>query len=483
MLFALISGSLLPLAFAPFNFYSLAFFIPALLLYYWLQCSPKQAALLGLIFGCGFFGTGISWIYISIHQFGNTSIVLAALLTALVVITMSLHFVLVGYLHRKCFRYKSKATQCLLAFPALWLLLTFLNIKTLGFPWLLLGYSQLTSPLRNLAPIIGVHGISFFILFVSGALVLFATSKQKKIHLLPLSIIIFIVGASLTLGDHLWTKRDGKPIKVSLIQGNIPQKIKWDAAFLSDNINVYKKLTQKNWGSQLVVWPEGALPVVVQDIPGFMQSLNQTAIDHNTTIITGAPYKNKKTQKYYNAIVMTGKNHGHYLKRHLVPFGEYTPFQSIFKPLAKKFHIPLSDLSHGPKKQGLLQFNQTSIAPFICYEIVFPSLVLDAVKGSNILLAISDDSWFGDSIALPQHLQMAQMRSLETGRYLLLATNTGITAFISPLGNILKSAQVNKREVISRNITPMSGTTPLMQWHYIPVFSLCILLILLSFIF
>ena len=177
---------------------------------------------------------------------------------------------------------------------------------------------------------------------------------------------------------------------------------------------------------------------------------------------------------------LIGDNQGEYLKRHLVPFGEYIPLQSIFGKAMQYFKIPMSGFSQGPAHQADLIINNIRIAPFICYEIAFPNEVLNSAENSELLLTLSDDSWFGRSIALAQHLQMAQMRSLETGRYQLLSTNTGITAFISPFGKILKGAPIDKRVVITDDVQPMIGKTPLMMWHYYPVMGLIIVMLMMA---
>ena len=179
-----------------------------------------------------------------------------------------------------------------------------------------------------------------------------------------------------------------------------------------------------------------------------------------------------------NAVFMIGSGHGKYLKRALVPYGEYTPLPWLTKPLAKKFNLALSDISSGPDKQAPLQLNGISIAPFICYEVTFPQLVLKSAEDTQLLLTVSDDSWFGKSIALTQHLQMAKMRALETGRYMLMATNTGITAIISPLGKILHGAEINKQTVVSGFVSAMRGKTPLMIWGYYPIFAIGALMLL-----
>ena len=343
-----------------------------------------------------------------------------------------------------------------------------------------MGYSQLTTPLKGLAPIIGVYGLSLVTALIAGALVLLSTKQTRFIKFISLLLIFGSIGLGWIFKNHAWTKPIGNPIKASLIQGNIPQTIKWDASYVMKNINVYKNLTFENLSSQLIVWPEGAFPIYAQDAKKFIQQLGALAKKNHSNIIFGVPILNTKTQQYYNGLLLIGDNQGEYLKRHLVPFGEYIPLQSIFGKAMQYFKIPMSGFSQGPAHQADLIINNIRIAPFICYEIAFPNEVLNSAENSELLLTLSDDSWFGRSIALAQHLQMAQMRSLETGRYQLLSTNTGITAFISPFGKILKGAPIDKRVVITDDVQPMIGKTPLMMWHYYPVMGLIIVMLMMA---
>lgn len=474
----LLCGLLLPLAFAPFNIYSIAFISPAILLFIWLKSAEKQAFLLGWMFGIGFFGVGISWIYISIHQFGNASVFLSVLITTLFVLFLALFPAAQAWIFRKFFSRSSEAITCLCAFPALWVTWEYLRtILFTGFPWLFLGYAQLNTPLHGFAPLIGVYGLSFLTALIAGALVLLATRQTFFIKMISLILIFGFVGMGYFFSKHTWTKPIDQPIRVSLIQGNIPQSIKWDPSFLAQNMNIYKELTFEHWSSELIVWPEGAFPVVAQNSSQFIYLLGKAAEKHQATIIFGAPIENIITKQYYNGLLMIGKNQGEYWKQHLVPFGEYVPIAFIFQRVMNYFAIPMSAFSPGPSHQSLLQFNDILIAPFICYEIAYPAEVLNRAEKSNVLLTISDDSWFGRSIALAQHLQMAQMRALEMGRYVLLSTNTGITAFISPMGTILKGAPIDQRMVITDNIQPMTGKTPLMMWKYYPMMIVVILLL------
>lgn len=479
-LLALISGAFLTLAFSPFNVYSLAFILPAILLGIWLKSSPIKAFFTGFLFALGFLGTGGSWIYISIHHWGNASVTLSILCTFFIIAFLSLYTALMGYVFRRFFSRQSIAKNCLLVFPALWVVTEYLRSTLFtGCPWLLLGYSQLTTPLQGLAPIIGIYGLSLTTAMIGGALVLLSIKQARFIKIIALIIIFGLIGLGWMLKDHPWTKPFGIPLSVSLVQGNIPPTTKWDASYIMQNINVYKSLTFQHWTSQLIVWPEGAFPLYSSDATSFIHQLGALAKKNYSNILFGIPIMHKNTQQYYNGMMLIGKYQGEYLKRRLVPFGEYTPLQGLFGKLMTYFSIPMSGFSKGPANQPDLKIGSVRIAPFICYEIAFPTKVLHAAQHSEMLVTISDDSWFGKSIALAQHLQIAQMRSLETNRPQLLSTNTGITAFISPFGKILKTAPIDKRVVITDSIQPMHGKTPLMRWNYYPIAALIVLMLIL----
>lgn len=481
LLLSLIAGALLPFSFAPFNIYSFAFISLAVLLYGWLKATPARALLQGWLFGLGYFGIGISWVYISIHQYGKAPAALAGFITLLLILVMSLYPATLGYVFRKLGQRKSVTIQCLCLFPALWVVWEFFRAYLLsGFPWILVGYSQLTSPLHGLAPLFGVYGLSLATTLISGCLVLVAQRNGYGTKIGCVIIIAILVLVGWFYSGRSWTKPMSDKLKVSLIQGNIQQTIKWQPNRVPSILNTYLKLTKQHWKSRLIVWPEAAIPTFPQQLASFIQQLRADAKQHGSTILTGIPLSNAAGNRYYNGLILIGSDQGQYAKRHLVPFGEYVPFPTIFNALFAGFNFPMSDFSKGPSKQPMISIGQLKLAPFICYEIIFPLEVLDSVKGKNLIVTISDDSWFGKSIALAQHMQMAQMRALETGRYELLGTNSGITAFINPFGQIIKAAAIDKRSVITDTIRGMQGNTPLMNWKYYPVAGMLLLLLLIA---
>lgn len=465
-LIALLAGSILPLAFAPFGYYPIAFISPAILLWLWTKNSPKIAALHGFLFGVGFFGIGVSWIYISIHTYGYTTPLLAGFITSLFIIYLALFPATQGFILSYFYK-KNSAIKLLLAFPLTWVVFEYLRGWLLtGFPWLFLGYSQIDSPLRGIAPIFGVYGISLLITFVAGILVMLVRTKNQVTRLSLTAILLGIFFGTNALHKIEWVKLDNKKIKVTLIQGNIPLEMKWQSGQMQNILNIYTRLTSQHWDSKLIVWSEAAIPGSANQAAHFIKQLSATAAKNNSTIITGVIVS--QNNKNYNGAITLGKDHLTYLKRHLVPFGEYLPLKNIFGNLLKFFSIPMSDLSSGASQQPPFIVNNINLAPFICYEIIYPSLVLDYFPKAQLLVTISDDSWFGKSIATAQHLEMARMRSLETGRYQLMSTNTGITAIIDQRGQIISQLPNFTRATLTHEIQLISGLTPYVKiWkHY-----------------
>ena len=475
---ALLAGGLLAFAFAPMGIYPLAIFSPALLLLLWLNSSAKRAFVLGLLFGIGFYTIGVSWVFISIHEFAHTSLLLALLITGLFIFILALFTASQAYLLNRFFPDNNRI-KLYLVFPSSWALTEWLRswIFT-GFPWLLLGTSQVNAPLRGYAPVLGLFGLSFLIsLSASLLLSLFCPFlnkrfdcqlnliKKTRLHFLfPLLglITLWMVGYALS-GIH-WTQRAGKAVQVSLIQANIPQEIKWDPKYLKASLTNYLQLTQSHWGSRLIIWPEAAIPILQEKATYFLTQLSQQAKQHKTTIITGIPIE--KDFKYYNAMIALGLDQASYYKQRLVIFGEYLPGWLIgAHGLLNLLDIPMSDFSSGPRHQPLFKVAQLNLGTFICYEIAYSSLVRQALQNkAQLLLTINDDAWFGHSFALAQHLQIGQFQALATGRYLIFLSNTGMTAIVTPQGKIEAKLPAFEAAVLTATVFKTLGTTP---WVYL----------------
>jgi apolipoprotein N-acyltransferase len=483
-LIAFIAGGILPLAFAPIHWFPLAIISPAILLYIFQQSTAKQAFYRGWFFGLGFFGVGASWVYVSIHHFGNANAVLAGFITLVFVMYLALFPAAVGYFFRLIFRNKQYILTTLFAFPALWVISEWLRgwLFT-GFPWLFLGDSQVNTWLHGFAAIIGVYGISLLVTFISGCLVLLVFHKSWRIKIMCLIFILasYSIGALLSM-IH-WNKPADNALQVSLVQGNVSQTIKWSPEHLFHIMQIYKNETETHFSSNIIVWPEAAIPNFLQQITFYFQQMDQAAKQHHVAIITGVPIYNADTQQSFNGMMVLGNGHGTYLKRQLVPFGEYIPLKPFYGHFMQYFDIPMSDLSRGPIQQPAMLADNHTFAGFICYEIAYPQLVLNSMNNMQFIVVVSDDSWFGKSMASAQQLQMAQMRALETGRYILYSTNTGITAIINPQGQIQQMLAQDTQAVLTGKIVPITGKTLLMWWNYYPLLVLIIFFLIIAFIF
>lgn len=475
--FALLAGAVLPFAFAPFYFSVIGLLSPAVLLLIFQTSSPKQAAKQGLLYGLSFFTVGISWVYISVHVYGQAPIPLALLITFLFIGYLSLFFAALGYFVNRCAS-KNALTKNLLVFPSFWVIFELLRTWLLtGFPWVLLGYSQTNTWLRGFAPFLSVYGVSFITAFMSGILVSCYQYRKLKVQASLVSALVALSVVGLMLTNIHWTKATGNSLKVTMIQGNIQQQMKWQPEQIARSLELYQEYTQKNWDSDLIIWPEAAITLPLHLAKEFTDALGQEAKRHGATIITGIPVVEPKED--HNAMIALGNGNGLYFKRHLVPFGEYIPFRFILALLAQGMQIPMSDMTPGSQQQAPLVANGVNIAPYICYEVAYPLEFLSFLPKAQLLLTVTDDSWFGHSIAAAQHLQMAQMRALETGRYLLFSSNTGITAVIDPEGNIVKTIPTFTEATLNTVVYPMQGATPWMRFKFYPL----AMLILLSLIF
>ena len=477
-LLIILAGAILPLAFAPFNYYWIAILSPIILLKFWSRATPRQAFKQGLYYGLAEFGVGISWVYISIYYYGNTGFVIALLLTSLLCIYLALFPALCGYLFSKYFNNK----YYILIFPALWVLVdAFRGILFTGFPWLFLGYSQVTHYLGNYAPLINIYGVTFLVLLSSSLLYsIFDNKFQLRFKLFGLGILLTIWGVGWYLNKINWTQALPENYDVRLIQGNIPQELKWDPEHVRENLAKYLKLTEENLGKDIIIWPEAALTIPLPYSQAIVDHLKQRAAFTDSNLLIGAPVRNPKNQ-YYNAILAIGSDaKGIYYKRHLLPFGDYLPLSQWLRGLIGFFDLPMSSFSSGNNHQALLKIKQLGIASFICYEIAFPNLIFNTLQQApaDLILTISNDTWFGKSMGPDQHLQIAQMRALETGRMVIRATNSGITAIIDNHGRIVQKLPQFTMGVLRGSISGYAGNTVATQIGVWPVLILLLSLLI-----
>ena len=475
-----LSGALLPLAFAPYHYPIIAVLTLAYLFYTMLNNTPRGAGLLGYAFGFGMFGIGVNWLHISINLFGGVNLAGAFFITFLLVAFLSLYPALFAYAYQRFFGNKG-VVSFVIVIPALWVLAEWLRscIFT-GFPWLNIGYSQIDTPLSSLAPMLGVYGISWLTALVATILVaLFLVTPKAKI---VITCIFFVTWIALgSLNEINWTTEKGNVISVALIQGAIPQEIKWKSEQRQKTLDLYLSLSEEYRDSQLIIWPETAIPVLHHQAQEFIQRMANSARIQNHDYLIGVPFKDPDSNKFYNGIIVVGSNNDTYYKQHLVPFGEYLPFDKWLRPILNLMKIPISDFSAGPNRKPVVRAANEIIGVSICYEDVFGEEIISALPDATLLVNISNDAWFGDSIAPHQHLQMARMRALETGRYMLRATNTGVSAIINEKGNITTSSPQFIPHVTSDKVKTFEGLTPYARFGNWLVIVTAFLLLLITY--
>ncbi|WP_305906611.1 apolipoprotein N-acyltransferase [Methylomarinum sp. Ch1-1] len=455
-----LAGFLLTLSFAPYNYSYLAIISLVFALLSWRAVSPRRAALRGFLYGAGLFCSGVFWVYISIHDYGGAHFIGAGLLTAFFCLFWALFPSLTAYLIAKLSRGQGVGASALIA-AGIWILVEYFRGYLLlnGFPWLQVAYSQLETPLAGYVPILGGYGAGFMLLLSTALLA--GTLQQRTGWGRNAVALALIWGGGFLLQWIDWTDPVKQPIKVSLIQGNVSQDKKWLPEYRIKTLIKYRQLTEQHWNSDVVIWPETAIPAFYHQVEEFfINPLEQQARQHNTDLIVSLPAKGKTLKENYNMVVTLGEQRGDYKKNHLLPFGEYLPLQPLSGYVLDLLQVNLGNFLPGGDDQALMKAGGYSFAASICYEDAFASAFLPALPEAAYLVNVTNDAWFGDSIEPHQHLQIARMRALETGRYLLRATNTGVTAVVDAKGGIVEQAPLFEQAVVTADIYPMTGMTP-----------------------
>jgi len=459
-LLAAVAGILFTLAFAPFDYAYLALAALGLLFASWQNITPGRAMLRGYLFGLGSFGLGVSWVYISIHDFGGANRLSSGLLTGLFVGFWALFPALAGYLSVTMLS-RARGLISLMVMPVVWLLIEYFRGYWVlnGFPWLQIGYSQLETPLAGYIPIAGIYGTGFIAALTASASVFIFQTKKHWLLLLGTLASLWVAGSALQ--TIKWTYAIGDSIRVSLIQGNITQDQKWLPENRLNTLKYYKTMTEAHWNSAVIVWPETSIPAYLDEVnEWFLLPLSKAAQQHNTDLIVSLPAHGNSEDEKYNAVMTLGKETGMYRKKHLLPFGEYLPWQPVSGYILNSLAIKLGNFKPGDIDQPLLKAGGYPFITSICYEDAFGDAGVMGLPGAAYLVNVTNDGWFGNSIEPHQHLQIARMRAMETGRFLLRSTNTGVTAVIAPDGKIISQAPLFKATVLTESITPMGGMTP-----------------------
>ena len=513
-LVAVAAGGVLPLALAPFGIWPLLLVSAGVL--FWLlrrTQTGRGAFWRGWLYGVGKYGAGASWVYVSIHVYGSTAPWLAGLLVVLFVAGMAVFNGVLGWAFHRLVRAQDNEIGAALTFTVLWTGLEWLLTWFLtGFPWLFAGYAFIDTPLAGLAPVGGVLLVSFaavltaaFAVIVGDGLVrsresdrhdaagdhnaparargrpyeaVAATSTRRIADLIGfvprirwwiLTVPVAIWIAAWALGSVAWTER-GEARTVALAQGNIPQSTKWTPEGVVLSRNRYRNLTASAGDADIVVWPEAAIPDYLRRSKPYIDAQRPGSGDIVTGIFVAESSEGTDEVAYYNAAVSTAGG-AIYRKRHLVPFGDFVPFESLLRGLISFFDLPMSGTTPGEAEQPLLRAADIDLAMAICWEIAYPATVAADARQADALVTISNDTWFGESIGPSQHFQIARMRAKENGKYLLRSTNDGITAVVDDKGDVVARLPRFEPGVLTGTFHVVSGTTPFSRWSNLPVFA------------
>lgn len=455
----IVGGAIFPLGLAPFNLWPAVIVSMAILFQSLRQPSIKQAFVNATTYGFGLFLTGASWLYVSIHEYGFIAAPLAVIATTLFCLFLAaifaVPFMLAAFL-------PSTSISLILGLPAIWVISEWVRSWVFtGFPWLYAGYSHTETWLNGWAPIGGVLSLSFFSALTAMLFLWFVQGIGQRRSTLSLSVILMVLTISgYLLQQVTWTKDIGEPLTVALIQPNIAQNEKWSVEKRRAILTQLAAQTEAYWGHDMIIWPEAAVPSIPKSIPVFMQNLERKANDSGSTLLTGIITQDSEQGRFYNSVLAVGGQSGQYHKTRLVPFGEYVPLESLLRGLIQFFDLPMSSLSVGPSNQLPLTVQKQLIATAICYEVVYPDLVARNSREASLIITVSNDTWFGESLGPLQHMQMVQMRALENAKPIIRGTNNGISGLVDQRGNIYGRMDQNSIDELSGVVQPRAGQTP-----------------------
>jgi apolipoprotein N-acyltransferase len=465
---ALFSGAMLPLALAPFGYWPLVWL--SLIGYFWVverAHSPRQAFWLGWCYGAGLFGVGISWVYGSMRTVA-TPIPLSLLMTSAFCLAIAVLPGLQAWLYHRFFKHHRGSRW--MAAPLLWLVFEWVRTWLLtGMPWLFAGYALTDTPAGQLAAVVSVYGVSAFIAFSAAALAMAAPPPAGWPRLMApvlgaTSIVLAMVLGTVMPSDRWTTITD--TADVVAIQSNVQQARKWQSSQVRPTLEFYSEQTSRFSEADLMIWPEAAITVRPERIPTYIDDLQRIGNERQQGIITGII--TREGDHYFNALLGFGTAGGEYRKQHLVPFGEYLPFEQQLRGLINFFNIPMSTMSPSLKAQTpmpwLYNGQQRRLAPVICYEAAYPGLTMALARASDLMVMVSNDAWFGDSLAPHQHLQITRMRAIENSRAIVRSTQNGISALIDANGKVLERSKQFEVAAVSGSVALRQGLTPYQRW-------------------
>ena len=464
---AFVAGAATVLTFAPIGVYPLALISLALLVHRWSE-APARCFMTGFWFGLGFFAAGVSWVYVSMSEFGGMPPPLAALATAFFCAFLALFPATAGWLQARI--PAPLAVRACLLIPAAWTVFEWLRgVIFTGFPWISIGYAAVGWPMQGYAPLGGVYLLTFLTLVLAGLALLAFRNRRSVAAILGFTAIL-VAGEALRYVE--WTTPEGAPVEVALLQGNVPQEMKFRPERYEKILDTYGRLVEST-RARLIVLPETAVPNFLDRVdPAYLARLAAAAQRNGGDLLLGVAYR-EPPRAYYNSVVTLGVSPRQiYHKRHLVPFGEFVP--PGFDWVMSRLDIPMSNFSRGKLAPPPLEIAGQRVAVNVCYEDAFGDEIAARLPAATLLVNVSNVAWFGDSLAPSQHLQMARLRSIETGRMHLAATNTGVTAAIDRDGSVLNRLPQYTEGRLDVRAQGYSGTTPYARLRDWPILALCL---------
>lgn len=470
-LLALIAGTTIFWGLAPHGLWYVALVgVVAFAALWQTKLSAKQSYFLAFAFHFGMFAAGVHWLYFSIHIHGQVpaflTVLFVGLFSAALAGISSLPWLLSPFVRRKFNR--------LLAFPALWVFGEWGRSWILtGFPWLYLGQAHLHTPLAGWIPLFGVLGGSFALALTATALISIYTQRTMFLVVGQSLLMLAIWGGGSLLNQYQWTSEIENRLSVTMVQPNIPLQDKWNPSRASEIMSVLHSQSEPHWHDNLVIWPEAALPYTGEAAEQYLATRDELAKEKNAALVTGYLTYDPEIRRFYNAIGGAGSAEGIYLKQRLVPFGEYVPLENWLRGLMHFFDLPMSVISAGPTSQAPLSIDQGGTnylaAPAICYEIAYPALVANLAREANLIITLSNDAWFEDSIGPWQHVEIAQLRALENRKPVIRVTNNGVSANIDHRGKIIDSMPQFEALTLTTDVVAMSGATPFSRFGQFPI--------------
>ena len=469
---AFAAGAALNLAFAPYGWWPLAMLMPAALFALIHGVPARRAAWIGAAFATGLFSIGTYWLFTCIHKFGQAPVWLTLVLQTGLVAIMAVYSALLCWFANR-FWLKPGPTRSWLVLPALWVVLEWVRGWFLsGFPWLGLGYAFTDSPLAGWAPILGVYSLSGVGVVAASALdSIWRRGAPARQRAIAAGVIAVLFALPVIFDRFEFTHAAGGPIPVAIVQGAVPQDLKWQESNRDATVVKYSRLTaEEAWGARLIVWPEAALPMLANDLTDYLESLRAAGRRHNADFAIGLLRYEPDTDQYRNGLlVMSESGGGWYYKRRLVPFGEFFPVPKFVRSWMRLMSLPYTDMTPGDEHQPVLHAAGEALGLTICYEDAYGSQQLQVLHEATLLINVTNNAWYGDSSAPHQHFQISRMRAIEAGRYLLRAANDGITAVIGPHGEIVGRLPQFQPGVLRADVQPRAGLTPYARFGNFPV--------------